>query len=307
MNPNGGEPVTEHRERPIDPYDPAKAHLLGMLFIFLIVLINRDIGGWLPGTMLFCLASWIIISNKGASPAQVFRLNRVSPAILAFPIALALVIWSAETLVLEGIDLATGGALGRWAELFPSPMDKSLPISELLSLCIIVPITEEMYWRGFFPYALKPLGPGWAAVLPAAFFALLHHPVAIGGAFLVGLITAALTARYGSILPAIVFHATGNGYACLLTAIHNRYGAGVAEALYYAICASGVLLALKIRPELSRLWADIKQVLRDFGSRPAFAKNFRLLFKHWSYILLVLEIAFTIAFVVITTTRGTPL
>jgi hypothetical protein len=157
------------------------------------------------------------------------------------------------------------------------------------------------------------LAPGWAAVLPADFLRPAYTiPVGVSEArFLVGVITAAHTngEAYG-------FHTARHClpcrrellHACLLTAIgNNRYGGDVAEVLYYAICVSGVLLVLKIRPELSRLWADIKQVLRDFGSRPAFAKNFRLLFKHWSYILLVLEIAFTIAFVVITTTRGTPL
>jgi hypothetical protein len=47
-------------------------------------------------------------------------------------------------------------------------------------------------------------------------------------------------------------------------------------------------------------------VFRDFGSRPRFGKNFKLLFRHWSYILVVLELALTVAAIVLTTVTGEP-
>jgi len=300
-----GEPLperTEGKERPIDPFDPPKAHLLGML---LIMFLGGVIDEWLPSTLVFCLSSWFVISRKRGAPAHVFRLNPVSPSVLAFPIALALVFWSLEVLVLEGVDLLTRGLLSHWGHLFPSPIDSRLTFSVFVTASVLVPLGEEMFWRGFFSYALRPLGTGWAVVLPAVFFALFHHPLGIPGAFLVAVIAGVLTARHDSIVPAVVFHATGNAYMCLLSAIGNRYGKDVANVLYYSICVSGALLVLKIRPEIARLWHDVKQVFRDFGSR-AFGKNFRLLFRHWSYILIVLEIALTVATVIVTTVTGEP-
>jgi membrane protease YdiL (CAAX protease family) len=298
------EALTERNEGQIDPFDPPKAHLLGMVLVGLFL--NGTIAEWLPAAVVFCLTSWFVISRKRAAPAQVFRLNPVSPSVLAFPIALAVVFWSLEVLALEGVDLVTRGSVSRWGKLFPSPVDSSLPFSEIVSTCILVPVAEEMFWRGFFSYALRRLGTGWAVVLPAIFFALLHHPVGVLGAFLVGVIAGILTARHDSILPAIVFHAAGNSSMCLLTAIGNKYGGDVAEVLYYAICVSGVLLVLRIRPEIAGLWHDVKKVFRDFGSRPRFGKNFKLLFRHWSYILVVLELALTVAAIVLTTVTGEP-
>jgi membrane protease YdiL (CAAX protease family) len=299
--------MEEREKRPIDPFDPPKAHHLGMLFILVSVLIAPGYADLLPDTLLFCLAAWIIMARKGASPGEVFRLNRVSPGTLAFPIAVALVLSSVEVLILEGIDAATRGGLGQWAELFPSPLENPLALGEVLSVCVIVPIAEEMFFRGFFSSGLKTLGTGWSVVFPAVIFAFFHHPLAIVGAFVVALIAGLFTARHGSILPAIVFHATGNAYMVLLTAIDKRYGERVADILYYFICAAGVLLVLRIRPELVRLWVDIKSVLRDFVARPASRENAGRLFRHWSYIILALEILFTLVIIVAATKKGTPI
>ncbi len=297
----------EREKRPIDPFDPPKAHHLGMLILMLSVLIVPDYAGLLPDTLWFCLTAWIIIARKGASPGEVFRLNKVSPGALAFPIAVALVLSSVEVLILEGIDAATRGGMGQWAELFPSPLEDPFSLGQVLSVCIIVPIAEEMFFRGFFSSGLKALGTGWSVVFPAVIFASFHHPLAIVGAFVVALIAGLLTVKHDSVLPAIVFHATGNAYMVLLTAIGKRYGEGVADVLYYFICAAGVLLVLRIRPELARLWVDIKSALRDFVARPASRENAGRLFRHWSYILLALEILFTLVIIVAATKKGTPI
>ncbi|HHX29551.1 MAG: CPBP family intramembrane glutamic endopeptidase [Bacillota bacterium] len=302
-----GTTARREEQRSIDPFDPPKAHLLGLLFLFLTVFISPWLAGQLPDIVWFCIAAWVIISQKRASPGEIFRLNKVSPGALAFPITIALILSSAEVLVLEGADWLTRGGFSQWAELFPSPVDQSLPLSEVLSVCVIVPIAEEMFFRGFFSTALRSLGTGWSVVFPAIIFALFHHPVAIGGAFIVALVAGVLTAKHDSILPAIVFHATGNAYMCLLTAVHNRFEGRASDVLYYSITVAGVLLAIKIRPELRRLWGDARQALRDFLSRPELGTKARLLFRHWSYILLALENALTIVWIVATTTRAKPI
>ena len=125
------EALTERNEGQIDPFDPPKAHLLGMVLVGLFL--NGTIAEWLPAAVVFCLTSWFVISRKRAAPAQVFRLNPVSPSVLAFPIALAVVFWSLEVLALEGVALVTRGSVSRWGKLFPSPVGSSLPFSEIVS------------------------------------------------------------------------------------------------------------------------------------------------------------------------------
>jgi hypothetical protein len=64
----------------IDPYDPAKAHLLGMLSSWvLIVLINRDHRRVAARHACSVLPRVLVrnLQRKRAAPAQVFRLNPV--------------------------------------------------------------------------------------------------------------------------------------------------------------------------------------------------------------------------------------
>ena len=86
----------------------------------------------------------------------------------------------------------------------------------VLLVCVLVPIGEEMFFRGFVYGTLRRWGVAAAAVLSALFFAAVHQqvvhflPIA-----LLGVILAVLYERTGSLLPAVIVHAANNLVAVL--------------------------------------------------------------------------------------------
>lgn len=85
---------------------------------------------------------------------------------------------------------------------------------------IIVPLVEELFWRGFlmrwcvnrdFPQTV-PLGtPGWLGyVVTTLAFMLVHTPVDYAGAFVYGSLAYVLVVYTRRLTPAIVMHAVAN-------------------------------------------------------------------------------------------------
>lgn len=95
-----------------------------------------------------------------------------------------------------------------------SPAD----LAVVLAAAAIVPaLTEEILFRGFLQGALeRRFGPGPAIVTAAAGFAVIHGADRAPAAFLMGLLLGWVTARTGSVLPAIAAHAAVNTVAVTL-------------------------------------------------------------------------------------------
>lgn len=83
-------------------------------------------------------------------------------------------------------------------------------------LCLLVPVVEEMIFRGaVLRTLLDSMKSRWAAIaLSAALFALAHlNPAQMPHAFLMGLLLGWMYSRTGSILPGVVFHFVNNTLA----------------------------------------------------------------------------------------------
>jgi membrane protease YdiL (CAAX protease family) len=94
----------------------------------------------------------------------------------------------------------------------------------LLLLAVVTPLAEEIFFRGMlYPVMRKQWGIGWAIMLNALIFALLHFiPVLIPGLLLLGLILAWMRERSGSIVPGILLHAAQN--ALVVIALYSSMG-----------------------------------------------------------------------------------
>jgi uncharacterized protein len=101
------------------------------------------------------------------------------------------------------IEAITGG-------LSLSPRDLLLL---LLLIAVVAPVAEELFFRGMlYPVLRRRWGAGWAVVLNAALFALVHFiPLLLPGLFYIGLVLAWVRERSGSVIPCIVLHAIQNG------------------------------------------------------------------------------------------------
>lgn len=94
--------------------------------------------------------------------------------------------------------------------LLSEPGFRTNPVTVAL-ICIVVPIGEEMIFRGYLQRALRSIfGPFAAIALAAGAFALVHDPAAMLPVFVVGLCLGLICERTGSIWPAALGHALFN-------------------------------------------------------------------------------------------------
>lgn len=89
---------------------------------------------------------------------------------------------------------------------------KKSPITALLHICMLAPITEELLMRGFVLGGLvEPFGVLVSLVVSSAIFALLHFNIvqAVSG-FVAGIILGLLYLKVGFVLPCILAHGLYN-------------------------------------------------------------------------------------------------
>lgn len=83
-------------------------------------------------------------------------------------------------------------------------------------VCGVVPVAEEIFFRGFLYGALRRWGVSLAAALSALLFAAVHSQIVhFLPIFLLGIIMALLYERTGSLIPPVVVHAVNNVVATL--------------------------------------------------------------------------------------------
>ena len=104
---------------------------------------------------------------------------------------------------------------GRWEELLSGRM-----VFQILGMGLIVPVTEELVFRGLVYRRLERYLPGAAAVLlGAALFAAYHgNLLQVLFAFPMGIVLILLYRHYGTLKMPILFHAASNLTAILLGA-----------------------------------------------------------------------------------------
>lgn len=119
-------------------------------------------------------------------------------------------------------------------------------VFEVLYLVVVAPIAEELIFRGLVLKTVAPYGKKLAIIVSASLFGLMHGNIKqFAGAFVCGIIFAAVDIKYGSILPSIVIHVLNN----LLPVIYNIGDAVDSKALtviYFVLLYSIVLIGIYI-------------------------------------------------------------
>lgn len=93
---------------------------------------------------------------------------------------------------------------------------------QILCLCLIVPIAEELVFRGIVYRRIRwESRPGFAIFYSAAIFAVVHGNLVQGiYGFLMGLLLGYLYEKYGSVMAPVIAHMTAN----LVTVLASKYG-----------------------------------------------------------------------------------
>lgn len=189
------------------------------------------------------LAMYVLLSSFGLISLSVFAVVRFvhkrgaltvfGPAILAVPqffrITAILIALGVMLMILPpygiGGELVPNMAMGIWALLLP-----------LSLIAVFVQISaEEIFFRGYLQQQLAARfsSPLIWMLLPSALFAIGHYQPSEAGsnavmitvwAGLFGLLMADLTARAGSIGPALAVHFVNNVTALLITALPDSLG-----------------------------------------------------------------------------------
>ncbi|MGN1132769.1 MAG: lysostaphin resistance A-like protein [Ruminococcus sp.] len=101
-----------------------------------------------------------------------------------------------------------------------------------ICIAIIPAITEEIAFRGVVLNFLRPYDDGFAVLVSAILFGLVHgNFVQIPFAFIVGLVCAVLVVKTNSIIPSILLHLLNNGTSVLLDCIEEYTSRGTYEIL----------------------------------------------------------------------------
>lgn len=97
------------------------------------------------------------------------------------------------------------------------PFDLPTLVMVFLLVAVVVPITEELFFRGMiYPLLRRRWNPLIAIVANAAIFAAFHLiPIVFPALFVIGLLLAFLREWSGSIIPCILYHALQNGVALI--------------------------------------------------------------------------------------------
>ena len=158
------------------------------------------------------------------------------------------------------VSLLTSLAFGDKMAAFGTPeMGDSAPLA-ILNHALVPAVLEEILFRYIPIKLLSGHSPRYAVLLSAIFFALVHHSFAsIPYAFVAGIVLAALTIAYESILPAIIIHFVNN-----LTSVLS---------LCYPELGTAMWVAVLLLAALSAVYLFIKRAEYAVPLRKAFAKG----------------------------------
>ena len=218
-----------------------------------LIIITFLIVWWLL-TIIGTLAVWFALYSVGLSDGLAFSISSLLVEIILIPLVLlyiyvdgsldrikemlkfdslkrALFLILAIPIVVTIIDfLLTMIYAITWIGIFGEPSSNtdlgtdwgssSIDIAFLfLSVAIVTPIAEELFFRGYVLDAINRKHGDWTAIIwSAVLFGLVHvDPFTMGQAFMGGIIYGWIRMRTGSLLPSIACHMMWNMLALVVT------------------------------------------------------------------------------------------
>ncbi len=197
-------------------------------------------------SLLLVIISARIMGIKLLSTLKLSDKKGVKSGLKMFPVVLLLntVISTIINFVSEFFE--SRGTVLPEADFSITNPSASAIVFEVLYLVVVAPIAEELIFRGLVLKTIAPYGKKLAIIVSALLFGLMHGNIKqFAGAFVCGIIFAAVDIKYGSILPSIVIHVLNN----LLPVIYNIGDAVDSKALtviYFVLLYSIVLIGIYI-------------------------------------------------------------
>lgn len=123
----------------------------------------------------------------------------------------------------------------------------------VISVAIIPPVSEEFMFRGIILQKLRKYGDGFAVLISAALFGLMHgNIIQIPFAFVVGLAMGFITVKTNSIIPSVITHFCVNFSAVVISIIDDNKlcDIAVADTIYtifvFIVLIIGIICAYNL-------------------------------------------------------------
>ena len=303
----------------LDPFSAGRILIWAFLCETLVLILSYSLGAvmfadaedWVL-EIIFIVIGYVVVIymlsrasvKRGLHPTEVFRLKKVEIKDAFSLVLLGAGLISVELLVINVLDFFLKGKIGQWAALFPSAELEGSLVPAAILLVVIVPLVEEMVFRGFLSKAFSGWGPGWAVVFPGIVFALFHHPVGMVGAFCIALICGIMALNYDSIIPGIFVHAGCNFMVVLIEFIMTFVSSSASVAVLICITIAGSVSLIFLRSKLADLWHDLKRYWLQFKEKPAFRENLGSLARNWAWMVIFAGLLVRIGQIVYVTVRG---
>ncbi len=190
-------------------------------------LLNNALFAALEATAILISVYFIGIRRNGLT-WQAVGLTQISRHWQIIAVLLGLLILPSVGLIAMMIQLALGLPPGNPQLEFLLPDEISMPgvLFMLVFGGFIVPIAEEIFFRGLLYSWLRQTLSIWPAILiSSALFGVLHGEISIAAAtFLMGIILAWIYEKSTSLWPAIIIHIINNSIKLLLLYLLVAFG-----------------------------------------------------------------------------------
>jgi membrane protease YdiL (CAAX protease family) len=154
-------------------------------------------------------------------------------------------------------------------------------IGVALTIVVLVPLVEEMLFRGALIGAIRPFGKVPALTVSAVLFGLGHGPSLFLSTVLIGWVLGWLAWEYRSIWPGVALHAafnlsSGLGAWTILDSSHGGYVLPLVVAVF-GLSVGGLVITVKHRALLRRVVVEPWKEARTAGGLGReMARAFRL-------------------------------
>lgn len=148
--------------------------------------------------------------------------------------------------VMLGADDGAAAAAAPFGRLLPTPPGASVGGLQVLNACLLIPLSEELLFRGYLLRRFRSLGTGVAIGLTAALFAALH-PAGTQQIFALacGLLWGANAVANESLVPCTAAHILSNGAMLLIvqSGVANTLSNRIAEGPSARVALALLLVA----------------------------------------------------------------
>lgn len=289
------------RARELGPTDAGKALLLGLLLPSLIAAVLVIPDSWRRpfNTLGLPMVAIYLTRVKGLGLKKTFYLSRTWDPEFGWLALFSAGIMSLTALLSNVVNWLTKGGLAKWVELLPIRHRPESLFVNLLITVVLVPITEELMFRGFMLSAFSGWGRGWAVIFPSILFAVVHLPLTMPGAFAMGVVAAIAVLRYRSLVPAVVMHAVGNFLPVLTNQLVGLLGQPWGDVLGVGGLTAVAVLVFVFRRKFMWLWQEFRCLWQEFAEKPQLGLRFRELIKQWPWILLFIFIMINLVLIIV--------